>query len=242
MWMAELKAVSFSGATVLRLTRADALRFAVRSAVIERDPAAEPRFDAAWARYESDRARHRWADHAEAPLEGFLRDVVGVSHAPSTAGGASDRLGGLLEWHGDALPTLDYLRESGYRTVLMLDLPVALPSAWAERTKPWFDETVACLELGRRTPDSAPFQDVLRRLRASPAKVLHVGEGLVEDVHAARALQFRTALLERFGRSPPDPAAGEWLLRTHGLGPAAVAPDLKLRTLEDLPRALDAFA
>ncbi len=242
MWLADLRAVTFSGPAVLRVTQPDALRSAARSAVSECGVPALPRFEEAWVGYEADRARRRWVDQREMPLGPFVGEVVGSGDEGPLAEKVADRFGESLEWHGDALPALDYLRESGYRTLLLLDLPINLPSVWRERSKPWFNEIVSSVELLRRTPDPAPFHEALRRLRIGPAKVLHVGEGLVEDVHAARAVQLRTALLERFGRSPPDPAAGNWLRRMHGLEPSSVTPDLKLRTLEDLPRALDAFA
>lgn len=241
MWMADLRAVTFSGPTVLRAVRPDALRSATRSVVAERLPRAIAEFDGAWAQYEAERARRRWVDQHEQPLETFLTGIAGGDEAP-LAKEVAEQFGNSLEWHGDALPTLDYLRESGYRTVLLLDLPMPLPPVWQERSKPWFHETVASTDVLRRTPDPAPFEEALGRLRVGPPKVLHVGEGLFEDVHAAQAVQLRTALLERFGRSPPDPAAEEWLHRVHHMVPADVTPDLKLRTLEDLAGALDAFA
>lgn len=242
MWLADLRAVTFSGLAVLRLTRADALRSAVASAAAERPTSPATDFGAAWTRYETERARHRWTDQRERPLAEFFVEAGFASDAGAFALAVADRFGASLEWHADAIPTLDYLRESGYRTVLLLDFPLVLPVAWRERSAPWFDETVASVELLRRTPDPAPFREALRRLRLGPGKALHVGEGLVEDVHAAQMAHLRTALLERFGRSPQDAEAGDWLRRVHGLEPSSVTPDLKLRTLEDLPRALDAFA
>lgn len=242
MWMADLRAVTFAGSAVLRTTRPDALRFAVKSVLAEqgRDTAAD--LGDAWSRYDTDRAARRWVDHHEVPLEVFLKIAIQESDEGPLAAAVAERFGQSLEWHADALPALDYLRESGYRTALLFDSPVALPPLWQERSKPWFDETITSIGTLLRTPDPASFHETLRRLRVNPAKVLHVGVGLVEDVHAAQLVQLRTALLERLGRSPPDPAAGDWLRRTHGQEPSSVAPDLKLRTLEDLPRALDAFA
>lgn len=242
MWMADLRAVTFSGLAVLRPMRPDALRSAVASVAAERPPSPAVDLDVAWTRYEAERARHRWTDHGEQMLVDFLAKAGLAADASEFALAVADRFGESLEWHADAIPTLDYLRESGYRTVLLLDFPLVLPPAWRERSAQWFDQTVASIELLRRTPDSAPFQEALRRLRSGPGKVLHVGEGVVEDMYAARAVQLRTALLERFGRSPQDAEAGDWLRRVHGVEPSSVIPDLKLRTLEDLPRALDSFA
>lgn len=241
MWMAELRAVTFSSPAVLRPTRRDALAYAVRSSASRGGDRVSAAVDESWAGYERERAEHRWTDHHEVPLAPFLSQIAADAEGAELIRMIADRFADCLEWHPDALPTLDYLRESGYRTVLVLDLPMALPGVWQERARPWFDEMVCTADLLRRTPDPAPFQEALRRLRLGPAKVLHVGEGLVEDVHAAATHHLRTALLERFGRPAPDPEAAAWLRRARQVDPASVTPDLKLRTLEDLPRALDAF-
>jgi len=243
MWITDLRAVMFSSPGILRFTRPDALRFAAESALIEHAPARllSP-FPEAWSRYEANRARRRWADHGELPIESLGQDLFGSEMDRALVDHVGERLGECLEWHPDALPTLDYLRESGYRTVLLSDLPIPLPRVWQERSKPWFDETVSSRDLARRTPDPSAFREALRRLRLGPHQVLHVGEGVVEDVHAAQAADLRTALLERFGRGRPDPEALAWLRRERGLEPSSVKPDLRLRTLEELAATVDAFA
>lgn len=243
MWMADLRAVTFSSSSVLRVVRPAALRCAARDALADLGSSAPlPSFEEDWSRYESERARRRWEDQVEVPIESVVPRTAAPWPNESFATAVADRFGDSLEWQGDVLPALDYLREAGFRTVLLADLPVPLSRAWQERSKPWFDEVVTSRDLARRTPDPAAFHETLRRLRIGPHGLLHVGEGIVEDVHAAKALQMRAALLERFGRPPPDPEAVAWLRRVHGLDAATVTPDLRLGSLEDLPFALDAFA
>jgi FMN phosphatase YigB (HAD superfamily) len=243
MWIGDLRAVTFSGASVLRWTRPDALRFAAESALAARMPRdASLAFPEAWSRYEAERQRRRWQDQREVSLESLIKELAADGSEESLADGVAEGLGACLEWRGDALPALDYLRESGCRTALLLDLPVPFPRAWEERSKPWFGEVISSRELSRRTPDPSAFHETLRRLRMGPHAVLHVGEGIVEDVYAAHAAQLRTALLERSGRAPPAPEAATWLRQARGTDPSTVNPDLRLRTLEELPAALDASA
>ena len=243
MWIADLRVVTFSSSTVLRVNRSDALRAAAQAVLAEREPwVSPPPFEDTWSRFERERAGRRWVDQVEVPIESLVPRVAAGGPDEPFASAVAERLAASLEWHGDALPTLDYLRESGFRTALLWDSPVPLPHAWHERSRPWFDEVVGSRELGRRTPDPAAFHEALRRLRVGPHALLHVGEAIVEDVHAAQRVQLRTGLLERFGRSPPDPEAAAWLRRVQGVDASAVKPDLRLRTLEDLPSALDGLA
>jgi FMN phosphatase YigB (HAD superfamily) len=78
-------------------------------------------------------------------------------------------------------------------------------------------------------------------LRLPAREILHVGGSLVEDVFGAKGAGLRTALLERALRAPVDPRSTEWLFRTHGLRPEETPPDLKVRTLEEIPVILDEF-
>ncbi len=245
MWMAEIGAVSFSGTAVLRFPRADALRAAVARAFQESAQAdVAPRFEELWPRYAAARAAARWSDHRERPLEEFLREAMGVPTADVAAveSAIAERLGAELEWHPDALPALDFLRESGYSCALLLDLPLALPSTWLERAGKWFSVLVTTKDLGLRSPAPAVFSEVVRRFHVAPARVLHVGDGLAEDVYAAQRAGLRAALIERMAGHVPDPAAVAWLQRSEGRMPAETQPDLKVRTLQELAAAIDAFA
>ncbi len=242
MWIRDLRAVAFSGSCVFRSPRPDALRLAVLTVATAQAPeATDHELAVAWSRYEAERARVRWSSHREFPIESFLREVVRDETVDEAVDAVAERLGADLEWQKDALPTFDYLRESGYGTVVLVDLPVPLPVSWRERCRPWIDEIVSSRDLSRRTPDPAAFHECLRRLHLSRHQLLHVGEGAVEDVYAAQNVGLRTALLERFGRGRPDPDAAAWLLREHDLDVSSVKPDLKLRKLEDLPAAIDTF-
>lgn len=240
-WISDLRAVTFSGDTVLHARERDALGRAT-VAVLRASPAAgSPRDpERVWSGYAASREAARWEDQREVPL----RDLFGGGPGPSPGDAEAAvgvRLGEALEWYPDALPALDYLRESGLATVLLLDLPLPLPPAWAERVRPWFDGVLSSRDVGYRTPAAAPFAEAVVRVHAPAARVLHVGEGLAEDVHGAQRAGLRAALLERPIRRPQDPRALDWLLRTEGRAASEVTPDLKIRTLEELAAAVDAF-
>ena len=241
MWVSELRAVTFSGDAVLRSVDADPLRQAAVS-VLREAPGSDRGRDPGetWSAYAASRAKARWEDQREVPAAGLLPGLPAEALRASEAA-MGERLGAALEWQPDALPALDYLRESGLSTALLLDLPVPLPPAWEERARPWFDAVVSSRDLGLRTPAAAVFADSAVRLHVPAARVLHVGEGLAEDVYGAQRAGLRGVLLERPVRRPQDPRALDWLLRAEGRAAAEVRPDLKIRTLEELAAAIDAF-
>ncbi len=244
MWVSEVRAVTFGSPSVLWFSKPDALRRATLEALRSLAPSGLTRSpEVIWSEYESARAKAHWTDHRELPLEPFLHEALGPppGDMAALASTISERLSAFLEWYPDVLPTVDYLRESGYATGLLLDLPVPLPPAWTERASRWFDAIVSSREVGFRTPAAPMFLEAARRLHAVPGRVLHVGDGLAEDVHGGLRAGLHAALLERPQRHVPDPAGMEWLRAEAHLVPADVHPDLRLRSLEELAAAMDTF-
>ena len=240
-WISQLRTVTLSGDAVLRSPQPEVLRRAVLPILQEAREGAPPHDpESLWRAYAASRSAARSADQREALLATLFpgRPAEEVRRIEAEVG---ERLGAALEWYPDALPALDYLRESGFSTALLLDLPVPLPAAWLERVAPWFDAVVSSREVGFRTPATIVFAEAVVRVHAPAAQTLHVGEGLAQDVRWAQRPRLRAALLERSIRRPQDPAALDWLLRTEGRAAAEVQADLKLRTLEELAAAIDAF-
>jgi putative hydrolase of the HAD superfamily len=84
------------------------------------------------------------------------------------------------------------------------------------------DAVVHSSAAGAAKPDAAIFRAALERLAVSPDGTLHAGDDPVADVAGARGAGLHAALVDRRGGGSPPPDV------------------LRLRSLADLPRLLDA--
>ncbi|HEY5605777.1 MAG TPA: HAD family hydrolase [Thermoplasmata archaeon] len=245
MWVRDIRAVSLSSRAALRRTHPpDAVPLAIHAALESRGaPPSRGAFLASWQREESRRLEARWSDLTEEPLESVLArsfpDQANGIQGVLTA--AAESLAASIEWRPDALSALDYLHESGYRVALVDDSSFPLGTSWEQRISPWIDVVISTRETRHAAPHPAVFQELLTRLSLLPKHVLHVGDQLVPDVFGANGVGLRTALLERVPRDPPDPRSIDWLRRVHNLLPDDIHPDVKLRTLEEIPAVLEEF-
>jgi len=245
MWLRDLRAVTFDDwYTLRRLCGTRDLAEALEDALTDRGIDSGGSFREAWAREEGRRQEAQWEDLREERLEDRLQRIL-----PERVGGleeivseAMESLSEAIEWFPDVLATLDWLREQGYRTALVSNTPVPLAASWRSRMEPWFDAFVLSRDVGRVKPHEAIFREAVQRLGVLPSVTLHVGDQLVADVFGPNAMGMRTALLVRGGRAASSPHPEKWLSRTHRLRPEDVKPDLRFRSLEELPVAIDAFA
>lgn len=198
----------------------------------------------AWAREEGRRQEAQWEDLWEERLEERLQRILPdrVGDLEGIVSEAMESLSEAIEWFPDVLATLDWLREEGYRTALISNTPVPLANAWRARMEPWFDAFVLSRDVGRVKPHEAMFREAIQRLGVLPSVTLHVGDQLIADVFGSKSMGMRTALLVRGERAPASAHSENWLSRVHRLQPVDVKPDLRFRTLEELPAAIDAFA
>lgn len=155
------------------------------------------RFRAAWAQCPSfNHTRTEWASLVDATFEGLL------TQAPSRTffGSLYDRFMESEVWHvyRDALPTLQELRQRGFR--------LGIISNWDERLRPllqrlgldlYFDSTVVSSEVGCLKPAASIFQRALTDLACSPENLVHVGDNLEADVLGAEAAGCRAFWLQR---------------------------------------------
>ncbi len=246
MWLRDVRAVTFDDWFTLRhLLGTRDLPRAVEEILTAQGVARfEGSFRDAWTLSQDEKEEAQWAELREEPLEAILRRLLPEPSArmQEVVAAAIESLAGAIEWFPDALPTLDWLRAEGYRTALVSNTPVPLGASWQTRMAPWFDAIVLSREVGHVKPHEAMFRDALRRLGVLPSMVLHVGDQLVADVFGAKALGMRAALLVRGESAPDSPRPADWLRRAHGLRPEDIKPDLRFRTLEELPAAIEAFA
>jgi putative hydrolase of the HAD superfamily len=110
----------------------------------------------------------------------------------------------------DARPALVAARAAGARVVVVSNWDVSLADV-LERIglAPLVDGVVTSAAIGAAKPDSAIFAHALALAGVQPARALHVGDSLEEDVRGAAALGIPAVLLRR------SPAADT---------PAAVTP------------------
>lgn len=155
-----------------------------RRANLSRDPAVT---DAYWRQLTEDWVTalglsHEWVEplitEAEARLFGPGSEVFRV--------------------YDDVAPTLDALRERGYRLGVVSNWDLSLHRVLAMfGLTSYFDTVTASLEEGVEKPDRQIFDLTLRRLRAEPAETLHIGDNPVDDLQGAREAGLKALLIDR---------------------------------------------
>jgi putative hydrolase of the HAD superfamily len=106
----------------------------------------------------------------------------------------------------DARPVLATLRQRGFRTAIVSNLPWGSPAAaWRLELERHgllaaVDATVFCVDVGHRKPHPAPFARALELLQAQPAEAVFVGDDVRWDVAGAERAGVRPILLSR---TPP---------------------------------------
>lgn len=124
-------------------------------------------------------------------------------------------------------PAFEVFLEARQRVTLYDDVEPVL-AAWARRYRlvavsngnadvgriglgSYFAASVSAHELGVGKPDPRIYLEACRRAGARPAEVLHVGDDLHLDVHAARDAGLRSAWVRRpdLARPSAQPAPGE---------------------------------
>jgi putative hydrolase of the HAD superfamily len=111
--------------------------------------------------------------------------------------------------HRDAVPALTRAREAGARVVVVSNWDVSLAQVLAGvGLAPLLDAVVTSAGAGARKPDPAIFAWALARAGTAPARCLHVGDSLAEDVAGARAAGIEAVLLDRSGALVAQPPPG----------------------------------
>ncbi len=99
----------------------------------------------------------------------------------------------------------------------------------------YFEATVFSDELGWRKPDQRIFQETARRLGASPANIVHVGDNPEDDVWGAKQAGMQALLFDRKvpGEFINDPHSLYALTRTP-TGERSIEPDRTIRSLREV--------
>jgi len=104
--------------------------------------------------------------------------------------------------YGDALPTLKYLKEEGYKLGLVTDTDGTLGIKAKRISKSsilrLFDVVVIAGEETKKVkPDPSSYMLALRKLRLKPPDAVYVGDKPFTDIKGAKALGIITVLIRR---------------------------------------------
>ena len=100
----------------------------------------------------------------------------------------------------DAVPALEYLRESGYKVGIITNLRRNLDEL-CQRSglTPYLDFAVGSQEVGIEKPHPEIFKAALNHAKVIPEECLHVGDQIRSDVKGAQGVGMRAVLIDRSG-------------------------------------------
>jgi 2-haloacid dehalogenase len=119
----------------------------------------------------------------------------------------------------DTVAALERLKTK-YKLAIISNTDDDLFAQTARHLKVKFDEVITAEQAKAYKPSLTMFQLALKRLAASPERVLHAGQSVYHDVVPAKSLGMGTALVYRRGFGATRPTEGE--------------PDLKVPDMQTL--------
>ncbi|HEX5950563.1 MAG TPA: HAD-IA family hydrolase [Actinomycetota bacterium] len=133
--------------------------------------------------------------------------------------------------HDDVRPCLDDLVAAGYRLGVIANQPSEVRRAMVrDRLTHYFGFLGVSDDLGLEKPDPRIFAHAVEVVGAEPSMCAMVGDRLDHDVRPAKAAGMRAVWVLR-GEAPERPTSAQ-----------LAEPDAWVRTLADLPAALEAIA
>lgn len=168
-----------------------------------------------WRRVEAE--NHESPDGRVRPLEGRLSRIFALD--PQAGSQVMEAMChrflqpfyARAQRYEDTLPTLAALKEEGFCTAIISNLPWGSPAApWHQEVArqglvPYLNAVVFCTDAGWRKPARPIFEYALNKCGAEPQNCLFVGDNPVWDVAGPRASGMEAVLIDRHG-TVPDPA------------------------------------
>lgn len=137
---------------------------------------------------------------------------------------------GPEELYPDARPAVAALRRAGYRLGLLANQPSEVREALTrDGLADAFEVWVVSEDVGLEKPDPRVFARALELAGSPPGRTAMVGDRLDRDVRPAKALGMRTVWVLR-GEAPDHPTPEQ-----------LAEPDAAIRSLDELPAALEAL-
>ena len=162
-------------------------------------------FALAWrSKKNFDHSRPAWFELVQKTFEGliprFTRELFDELYA---------RFACAEAWRvfDDIRPALDLLRRRGFKLAAISNWDARLrPLLEQLQLKEYFSAVVISVEAGVAKPATEIFQRAAFLLGQPPRRILHVGDGLTEDVLGAQSARFQTLLLNRKAAPASTPA------------------------------------
>jgi putative hydrolase of the HAD superfamily len=138
-------------------------------------------------------------------------------------------------WHPDpdALPTLQTLKERGFRLGLISnaaddqDVQTLVDKA---RLRPYFDRILSSASAGIRKPHPRIFYMVLDEWEIEPSRAAMIGDTLSADIQGANNAGLFSIWMTKYSNSPDNPHID------------TIQPDATISTLRDLPELLESLS
>jgi len=121
-----------------------------------------------------------------------------------------DEIGGTFqeigwELYPEARPTLEALRDAGFRLGIVSNASHALPKMLEDAgIASFFDPVTYSFEAGAEKPDVRIFRRALAQAGSEPEQAVHVGDSYDQDYLGARNAGLHAILIQREG-DPPEP-------------------------------------
>jgi putative hydrolase of the HAD superfamily len=112
-----------------------------------------------------------------------------------------------FEAYDDVVPALERWRAAGARLIVVSNWDISLHDVLRSTgLRPLLDGVVCSAEVGASKPARAPFDAALELAGVRSDRVVHIGDGLEEDVAGAQAAGIEAVLLHRGAGAPEAPA------------------------------------
>ena len=102
--------------------------------------------------------------------------------------------------YDDSIPTLEYLKKSGFKIAAMTDVATGMPDLmhknYVTPLLPYFDLYVSSLSCGYKKPNPKGLRDISEQLGIPPENMFMIGD-THRDVNAAKNIGCRSILINR---------------------------------------------
>ena len=109
--------------------------------------------------------------------------------------------------YDDSIPTLEYLKKSGFKIAAMTDVATGMPDFmhknYVTPLLPYFDLYVSSLSCGYKKPNPKGLRDISEHFGIAPENMVMIGD-TSRDVNAAKKIGCHSILINRSDRPSQD--------------------------------------